>query len=95
MERPPPGTLKISSLGIIIAALGVVYGDIGTSPLYAFRICFDGTGALPANDNAAKKQTPVGKVMTYESRERAKFPAGRPRSANRMSYPAKNRDAEI
>jgi KUP system potassium uptake protein len=49
MERPPPGTLKIPALGLIIAALGVVYGDIGTSPLYAFRICFDGTGALPAN----------------------------------------------
>ncbi len=24
-----------------IAALGVVYGDIGTSPLYAFRLCFN------------------------------------------------------
>lgn len=24
----------------MIAALGVVYGDIGTSPLYAFRLCF-------------------------------------------------------
>ena len=23
-----------------LAALGVVYGDIGTSPLYAFRECF-------------------------------------------------------
>ena len=37
------------SLGIIIAALGVVYGDIGTSPLYAFRICFDGPSALPVS----------------------------------------------
>ena len=33
----------------MVAALGVVYGDIGTSPLYAFRICFDGPGALPVN----------------------------------------------
>jgi KUP system potassium uptake protein len=24
-----------------LTALGVVYGDIGTSPLYAFRQCFD------------------------------------------------------
>ena len=26
--------------GLSLAALGVVYGDIGTSPLYAFRLCF-------------------------------------------------------
>jgi KUP system potassium uptake protein len=25
---------------LVVAALGVVYGDIGTSPLYSFRICF-------------------------------------------------------
>jgi KUP system potassium uptake protein len=28
-------------LGIALGALGVVYGDIGTSPLYALRECFD------------------------------------------------------
>ena len=28
-------------LGLSLAALGVVYGDIGTSPLYALRMCFD------------------------------------------------------
>jgi len=27
---------------LAIAVLGVVYGDIGTSPIYAFRECFDG-----------------------------------------------------
>ena len=26
---------------LVIAALGVVFGDIGTSPLYAFRECFN------------------------------------------------------
>jgi len=31
-------------LPLCIAALGVVYGDIGTSPLYALRECFAGTG---------------------------------------------------
>lgn len=30
--------LRLLSLG----ALGVVYGDIGTSPLYVFRVCFNG-----------------------------------------------------
>ena len=28
---------------VILGALGVVYGDIGTSPLYAFKQCFDST----------------------------------------------------
>jgi KUP system potassium uptake protein len=31
------------TLGLAIGALGVVYGDIGTSPLYALRECFFGT----------------------------------------------------
>src|SRR5215831_18826170 len=32
---------------LILAALGVVFGDIGTSPLYALRECFSGTHAIP------------------------------------------------
>lgn len=34
-------------LGLSIGALGVVYGDIGTSPLYAIRECFYGHVAVP------------------------------------------------
>jgi KUP system potassium uptake protein len=34
---------------LTLAALGVVYGDIGTSPLYAFKEAFGGTHALPVN----------------------------------------------
>jgi KUP system potassium uptake protein len=34
-------------LATTFAALGVVYGDIGTSPLYAFRECFSGPHAAP------------------------------------------------
>ncbi len=30
-----------------LAALGIVYGDIGTSPLYALRVCFAGRHAVP------------------------------------------------
>ncbi len=33
--------------GLTLAALGVVYGDIGTSPLYAFKEAFAGVHALP------------------------------------------------
>ena len=33
----------------MLGAIGVVYGDIGTSPLYAFKECFSGTHPLPAD----------------------------------------------
>jgi KUP system potassium uptake protein len=33
------------STGITVAALGVVFGDIGTSPLYALKTCFTSAGA--------------------------------------------------
>jgi KUP system potassium uptake protein len=39
---------KRAFLGVALAALGVVYGDIGTSPLYAFRACFVGACGLEA-----------------------------------------------
>ena len=32
---------------LTLGALGVVYGDIGTSPLYALRECFAGNRPLP------------------------------------------------
>ena len=32
---------------LILAALGVVFGDIGTSPLYALRECFGGDAGIP------------------------------------------------
>ncbi len=31
---------------LVIGALGVVFGDIGTSPLYAVKVCFTGQSAL-------------------------------------------------
>lgn len=34
-------------LAASVAALGVVFGDIGTSPLYAFRECFSGHHQIP------------------------------------------------
>ncbi|MDH4038660.1 MAG: potassium transporter Kup [Candidatus Krumholzibacteria bacterium] len=34
------------ALTMVVAALGVVYGDIGTSPLYAIRECFHGPHAV-------------------------------------------------
>jgi KUP system potassium uptake protein len=44
----PATSLRVLTLG----ALGVVYGDIGTSPLYALRECFHGEhGVTPTHDN--------------------------------------------
>jgi KUP system potassium uptake protein len=38
--------------GLTLAALGVVFGDIGTSPLYTVQTCFsDFTGLKPTHDN--------------------------------------------
>ncbi len=42
------GTRRRSHL-LLLAALGVVFGDIGTSPLYALRECFDGIHAIPVS----------------------------------------------
>jgi KUP system potassium uptake protein len=36
---------SVRTAAITIAALGIVFGDIGTSPLYAFRECFSGPHA--------------------------------------------------
>ena len=38
--------------GLLVAALGIVFGDIGTSPLYTLKECFGGAHALaPTQDN--------------------------------------------
>ena len=41
------GTMKSPSLKMMLGATGVVFGDIGTSPLYAFRESFIGRHRLP------------------------------------------------
>jgi len=43
-----PGKPKLAALSLL--ALGVVYGDIGTSPLYAFKESFSGPHGLPLNE---------------------------------------------
>jgi len=47
--EPPAGTTR-RLLGLALAAIGVVYGDIGTSPLYALRECFHGQHRVPASE---------------------------------------------
>ena len=48
MSHAPKGKLSVLTL----AALGVVFGDIGTSPLYSLRECFHGEHAIhPTPEN--------------------------------------------
>ncbi|TQF14272.1 potassium transporter Kup [Myxococcus llanfairpwllgwyngyllgogerychwyrndrobwllllantysiliogogogochensis] len=49
--REGPDTFKRTAL-LALGALGIVYGDIGTSPLYALRECFTGPhGIHPTPEN--------------------------------------------
>jgi KUP system potassium uptake protein len=45
MKAPPTGK---ALLGLAFTSLGVVYGDIGTSPLYTIKECFTGHRGVPA-----------------------------------------------
>ena len=47
-----PGGLRPSTRALVIGSIGVVFGDIGTSPIYSLRECFTGHHAvLPTTDN--------------------------------------------
>ena len=52
-ETPPQESQNHGSLGALtIGALGVVFGDIGTSPLYTVQECFADGHGVPASDPA-------------------------------------------
>jgi KUP system potassium uptake protein len=48
-ERPKKQGKQLGPLAV--AALGVVFGDIGTSPLYTLQTCFTTAGVQPTADN--------------------------------------------
>src|SRR5688572_23904751 len=50
MTNPEPHrhTTRRKLVPLTLSAIGVVYGDIGTSPLYAMRECFFGSHSVPA-----------------------------------------------
>src|SRR5262245_37894907 len=45
-QRPEAEDRRLGALAV--AALGVVFGDIGTSPLYALHVCFRSPDGIPA-----------------------------------------------
>jgi KUP system potassium uptake protein len=50
-DDPQHGLHKLSTAALVFGALGVVFGDIGTSPLYAVKECFNPTSphSVPAS----------------------------------------------
>jgi KUP system potassium uptake protein len=52
MSGPPASPSKPSKTlwPLCLSALGIVYGDIGTSPLYALRECFSTQSGMPASE---------------------------------------------
>ena len=46
------GHSKGGTAALILAAIGVVFGDIGTSPLYALKACFDPANGIPLNHDS-------------------------------------------
>ena len=50
MHTPNQEHRRSSLFGLTLAALGVVYGDIGTSPLYAFKEAFSGAHGIDPSE---------------------------------------------
>jgi KUP system potassium uptake protein len=57
-EESPHHGAKKPSLGVLMAVLGIVYGDIGTSPLYAFK------ASLQLFDTAATTRVEIMGVLS-------------------------------
>src|SRR5438034_9909627 len=49
-EEDPVLTGRKPLAPLIVGAIGVVFGDIGTSPLYTLRECFTGAHGLPLTE---------------------------------------------
>ena len=43
---------KGASISLMFAAIGIVFGDIGTSPLYALKECFSPEHGIPFSTDA-------------------------------------------
>lgn len=77
-----PKRLAIGALG----ALGVVYGDIGTSPLYAVRECFHGAhGMTLDHTNVGDGIIALPHIAAHPAILRAAWP-GRARSPTTSAF---------
>ena len=65
---PRPGrTRPARPAGLSLGALGVVYGDIGTSPLYAIKECFHAAARRRA-DARERARRPVARLLGADAR---------------------------
>ena len=73
MRHAAPSSHPGDSPRLVLAALGVVFGDIGTSPLYALRECFHG----PPRGSRQPRQRPgraVAHVLVADRRRLGQVP---------------------
>lgn len=54
---PHGSSVKTGHLALVVGAVGVVYGDIGTSPLYAFRVAAE---TVAGNDGMVARSAVLG-----------------------------------
>ena len=80
-DHPPSETKGLKrTLVLAVGALGVVYGDIGTSPLYTVKECFHGTHAIaltPANLLGVMSLIFWSLTMVVHDQVRGFYPKGR------------------
>src|SRR5437588_7426646 len=50
MRKPLAPLVRKPLAPLVIGAIGIVFGDIGTSPLYTLRECFTGAHGLPLTE---------------------------------------------
>lgn len=60
--KSPRDWLNKKILLLAVGSIGVVFGDIGTSPLYAIKACFHGTHAINPRPYVKKIQRQVSIV---------------------------------
>ena len=52
-SEPIQPTVKRPNFAVVtMAAIGIIFGDIGTSPLYALKICFDSKYGIPLTEES-------------------------------------------
>lgn len=47
---PTPRSSQLGNASLALAALGIIYGDIGTSPLYTIKECFSGSHGVAVTE---------------------------------------------
>jgi len=60
-QRAAWPALDVGTTALAVGALGVVYGDIGPSPLYSLRECLLGSHGVPPSRFPESQDTSLGR----------------------------------